>query len=329
MSQSGTRRARRPNRAARHRPRRIGRVAPLPRLCHELVEGQVGRHGHRCRGHGVPHPAVPQRAAEQRIGALGACGLDEEPAHEHEPDPAEVAAAEQPQQPDHDEDGAEHAAGGRGLDGRSDGVTGAVPDPRLEDPATVQRQGGNQVEAEHDQVDAGQVPEDALDTVGQVEPRRHVGEEAQADGERRDHRAHHRNPEGSARRTRMRSDAGHTAEQPQGDALDGYPLAQRPPGVPQLVQEDAGEEQDGGHDSHRQMGTGTEIGIRGGKHSSGQRPHHDPEHDQPRPARTDLDAADPGDAKARLHLRLLSATPPTRITRARRRRSPRRKAAAS
>jgi hypothetical protein len=79
------------------------------------------------------------------------------------------------------------------------------------------------------------------------------------------------------------------------------PISTRLHGVPQLVQDQGPEEEDGGDDRHREIGAVGQprVGLR--EHTGRQRPDDQGHDQQPAPVRVDFYAGDPAQAKARLH----------------------------
>ena len=152
--------------------------------------------------------------------------------------------------------------GGRGA------VAGHLPGDRPCDPAAVERERGDQVEHEQHDVDAGQVghhrDEPAGRTLGVEGDGVPVvvgpagGQHPQARAQDRDQEGHDgprdRDAELDARGRRVLRHLRDPAEQPQVDACDRDPVADRHHGVAELVQEDRQEEQQGADRRKREGG---------------------------------------------------------------------------
>src|SRR5229473_3089041 len=126
------------------------------------VVGRLNRIGRHDLGHGQ----AGQRLSNQAADFFGPSGAQEEPAEEDRPDSTDQAAGEHEggQPVSNQEIGEAHADAGRDSGG-SQPIASAEPDERLQQPATIQREGWDQVEESERDVDVAQ-------------PRQGYGEEA-------------------------------------------------------------------------------------------------------------------------------------------------------
>ena len=132
---------------------------------------------------------------------------------------------------------------------------GDLPCDRARDAAAVEREAGDQVEDQHDDVDRGQVAEHGERRAGggvfEARAVEHLlrarDERAEAHAHGRDHERHdwprHRDAELDAGRVRVAPELRHAAEQPQVDSLDRDAVADRDDRVAELVQQDRQEEE--------------------------------------------------------------------------------------
>src|ERR1051325_5186823 len=107
--------------------------------------------------------------------------MQEVPANEGEPGAAEGALKEEHQEAEPDQQVAEALADLRGDASRPGEVSFGAPESGVQDPAAVQRAGGNQVEDAQDQVDVTQPGGDAVDVTRRMSHRDQDEDHAEAD----------------------------------------------------------------------------------------------------------------------------------------------------
>jgi hypothetical protein len=180
-------------------------------------------------------------------------------------------------------------------------VAGEPPDDRAQDPAAVEREGGHDVQQEHEGVrDRGEAQDDRDQRAGVEAQRRGVGEliAGQRIAERAEDQRQHERHDGAgggdaellARRDAVAVGAHEAAEEEQVDADHADPLAPRGERVPELVGDDRAEEQRRGE--HR----GDEaVAVAGDRRLERVAQDDDPEEqdDEPRRVRADAEPEDP------------------------------------
>src|SRR5439155_14529688 len=124
----------------------------------------------------------------------------------------------------------------------------------------------------------------------------------------RDERTGNRDPELGTPAREGAAETGDAAEEPQRDALDLHALAPRLERVPQLVQKQRAEEEDGGREAHCQVVALRETGVLRGEDARDERPEDEREDDEPAPVDADPDSGDPAELNARLQVSAPLAT---------------------
>ena len=175
----------------------------------------------------------------------------------------------------------------------------AEPEQRREDPAAVERGGGDQVEQRQDPVDEREPRQRRPEQAGRAERRQRERADTDCSRETDTRRgAGGGDAELGARRGRLASELGDPAEHPEGDAVDLHTVAASDQRVGDLVREHRGEEQscrDEPDDPVRGRGLAGELGREavGGKAQSEQ-----PRDQQEAEVQPDGDPEDPAQANA-------------------------------
>ena len=147
------------------------------------------------------------------------------------------------------------------------------------DPAPVEREGGEEVEAEDGEVDVELVVDEGEPPRGQLLSNRHPDDPQQP----RDHGGHRgarsREPQLVPRLLRLSLQTRHATQQPEVDLLhrDAVPAGDH--GVRELVQDDAGEEAQGAQEAECVGGRLAQRRIRVGEVGAAQRPGDQPNDD--------------------------------------------------
>src|SRR5713226_6236039 len=112
-----------------------------------ILDADVVRSLHRIRRHDLGDGYPCERLADQAADLFRAGGAEQEPAQEDRPDSADQAASEyESGQTVRNQKVSEQHADSRGDSGRSQAIARAQPDERLQKPASIQREGGDQIE---------------------------------------------------------------------------------------------------------------------------------------------------------------------------------------
>ena len=167
------------------------------------------------------------------------------------------------------------------------------PEGAAQQPSSVHREGGNQVEEREDQVDQGQVLRHRRGRRAHERQGRARVEEA------RESQAHQgagrRHPELGPPVPGVLLELGDASEDEQGDRPGAQAVAQGDDGVPQLVEDDRDEEEKRRHEALRPVGGGREIGILRREVARRQGPDDQAEDDQPAEVEVDRDPDHPCD----------------------------------
>ena len=212
------------------------------------------------------------------------------------PNPPAIVASTP--QADHGE--AEGPADRRRRLGRSGKITAVAPDQSPRDPAAVQGERGQEVEAENRRVDEELIGDHRRDRP-RSRRREHQGDQAEGQGYRQGHRrAGEREPQLVGRSLRIPGHPRDASQQPKVDLLDLDSVAPSDHCVPELVQKNAGEQQEGAQETQSVGGyrpkAGSLIWVVGGAQREGD----DADDHQPErldPDRNPGNAADPHAAR--------------------------------
>src|SRR6266851_3409201 len=272
------------------------------------LDADVVRSLHRIGRHHLGDGDPGQRLADQAAGLLGAGGAQEEPAQEDEPDPTDVGSGDEEgeQAVGNEQEGESHADAG-GDAGGSQAIAGALPDQRLQNPPSVQREGGEQVEHAEQDVDVAQPGQGG----GQ---QARVGATAKCDRKEEKHHAQHQAGEGADEgdprlrtgRAALAAEAGYAAEQPERDALDFHAAAHGDDGVSELMGKQGGQVDEGRDDTRGPVRAGGVAGRGRRQQADREAPGDQRGDDQKAPVEPHVDAGDA--AKAHVLVHVLDAT---------------------
>jgi hypothetical protein len=249
------------------------------------------------------HQVGDAHAAERLTGRerphLARRRPEEKPAEEGEPDAPERAQKDELGKPAGNEEVGEAAGDAAGGPGRGRQISRSRPERRTEHTPAVERQRRDHVEQEQKEVDEPEPRGDAVHRARKIE--QPGGEHEQDPDRERDERAGDRDPELRPRAREHALEARDPAEEPEGDSVDLDALAPSLERVPQLVQQERGEEErrrDDGHGEVRRVG---EAGVLVREDGVGERPGDEHEDDEPAPVDPDPDPRDPADREALTH----------------------------
>src|SRR6185312_874626 len=273
----------------------------------ELVERPLGRqlvrHAHRVGVHDVADAHVLELFGQRGLREQRARRAAHHQADEHEPERVQAERTQHAPQADSDQHDRERLSGARGDAGAGVAFAADAPHERAQDPAAVQRVGGDQVEEEHDRVhrhEEAERQQHRRDVRARAEQRR-VDEAMRADEREADEHA-----QNDDRQRRERSGAGdlqllaraaafaaqqrEPAERGDRDAGDVDPVAAGGERVAQLVHDDRREQQQRARD-RGQVGGPVRAAERALERAR-QQEDHDEQHDEPAEVDADADAED-------------------------------------
>src|ERR1700680_1413933 len=205
-------------------------------LVDEQLDGDPRGDDHRVLRHHVPDENALECVASLLAVGLAARRSIEEPADEHQPEAADRIEKEQADDPQADQGNGEDATAPRCDHRRCQAVVGSGPDEAAQDSPAVERERGNEIEDEKQDVEGGQVLGDEDDDVRRPDGRKDPGDPRRDrrhhEGDRRPDRGdEHLGPAGHPVAAHLR----HTAEQPEPDALDSDAAPASQHRVAQLV----------------------------------------------------------------------------------------------
>ena len=258
----------------------------------EGADSQVGPHGFGGPTHGLSRGKRTHQLLQKNTLVGLPRSLNQKPSDEDEPEPRnEGAGKHQRPQPHKDDEAPEDSPRSRSDLGRLPQAPCELPEHRAKQAAPIQGKTWKKVEHRKKKIEVPERPKGDRVGISDLKKPPARSEKIKAGSEReRDQGSHGRNQKLVPRCMRFRTRAGHAPKNEEGDPLDGHPPGPCGHRVPQFMEEERAEEEEGAHSPHDEVPDPRDLGCERRKETPRHRAQDQKQQDEPRIVQPDFDA---------------------------------------